>query len=68
MVTNIRRNFLRNVDDRRTFHEHNMREKRDASRILIRKVSEVSCLENLGADERIIFNAYPANVENRMSS
>jgi len=55
------------VDDRSTFHEHNMREKRNVCRSLIRKMSEVSCLEYLGADERIIFNAYPENVENRVS-
>jgi hypothetical protein len=66
-VTKIRGNFLKNVDDRSTFHEHNMREKRKVCRSLIRKMSEVSCLEYFGADERIIFNAYPENVENRVS-
>jgi hypothetical protein len=45
----------KNLDKRSTFHEHNMMEKRNASNSLIRKLSEVTCLENLGADGRIIF-------------
>jgi hypothetical protein len=32
-----------------------MTEKGNASRSLIRKLSEVNCLDNFGADERIIF-------------
>jgi len=44
----------KNLDDRSTFHEHDMREKRNASRSLIRKMSELNCLKNLGADGRII--------------
>jgi hypothetical protein len=32
-----------------------MREKRNASRCLISQLSEVNCLENLGAEGRIIF-------------
>jgi hypothetical protein len=50
-----RREFKKNLDDRSTFHEHNMMKKRNARRILIRKLSEVNCLENLDAEGRILF-------------
>jgi hypothetical protein len=49
------REIKKNLDNRSKFHERNMREKRNASRSLIRKLSEVNCLDKLDADGRIIF-------------
>jgi hypothetical protein len=49
------REIKKNLENRSKFLERNMREKRNASRSLIRKLSEVNCLDKLGADGRIIF-------------